>query len=71
MPASVATSQASLKKERRIVACGRSARTTGSVIRKPRKEAVGTESDFVKLAGPYKGMLQGPRDLSTRVAYGG
>jgi len=60
----------SLNKKLRTAAKKRGEKISTLARRALEKEVAGTAPDFVKLAERYRGMFNGPRDLSTREGHG-
>ena len=59
-----------LDKKLRAIAKKRGEKISVTTRRALEKELAGGEPDFVKLAENFRGMMKGPRDLSTREGYG-
>lgn len=70
MPSLTVKVPATLDKKLRAAARKRGEKLSSLARRALQKEVAPAAPDFVKLAGSFKGMFRGPRDLSTREGYG-
>ena len=70
MPSLTVKLPASFDKKLRAAAQKRGEKISTLARRALQKELAGEAPDFAKLAKNYKGMFNGPRDLSQREGYG-
>jgi predicted transcriptional regulator len=70
MPSLTVKIPSSLDKKLRTVALKRREQLSTLARRALEKEVAAGVPDFAKLAANYKGMFNGPRDLSEREGYG-
>jgi predicted transcriptional regulator len=70
MPSLTVKLPSALDKKLRTLARKRGEKISVTTRRALEKELAGGEPDFAKLAENFRGMMKGPRDLSTREGYG-